>query len=100
MLNPATTSSRDIMVIIRNVDVPAFWANRNSIRQAMNTSMDNACSTMVPVPVLVDLTISKYNAITPIMMKRPLQVGDHSAADGNGILNSGSALSSKLIPNR
>jgi hypothetical protein len=82
MVNPAITSSKDIKVIIRKVEVPAMGTSINKTKYTINTTNESACSIIVPVPVLTDLTISIYKVIIPNMIKISLDVSFHSAPEG------------------
>ena len=55
---PASTSSRHMMVRMKNAEVWKFFSSRNSIRQTMKTSIDTAWLAMVEEPVEVDFRIS------------------------------------------
>ncbi len=86
MLKPAATSSKDIKVKIKKVELPALLTRMNSIKNTINTINDNTCSTIVPVPVLVDLMISIYKVNTPSKIIIPSQFKANSPPEGKGRL--------------
>src|SRR5262245_4200130 len=74
---PASTSSRHMMVRMKNTDVAKFWNSRNSISAMMKTIIDTAWLAIEAAPVDVDFRISTKKKPSERMTSMSPEVTGH-----------------------